>query len=81
MVGAVEQEPGPAGDGAEPADHQPVLVDGIVIQHIVFFKVNRMITDYSFLASFTFLKCQHFILSFQFWYDFVTHIKNHSIFG
>ena len=43
MVGAVEQEPGPAGDGAEPADHQPVLVDGIVIQHIVFFKVNRVI--------------------------------------
>lgn len=49
--------------------------------NIVFFKVNRMITDYSFLASFTFLKCQHFILSFQFWYNFVTHIKNHSIFG
>ena len=34
-----------------------------------------------YTSSFTFLKCQHFILSFQFWYDFVTHIKNHSIFG
>ena len=30
-------------DGTELADHQPVLVDGIVIQHIVFFKVNRVI--------------------------------------
>lgn len=39
----LNREPGPAGDGTELADHQPVLVDGIVIQHIVFFKVNRVI--------------------------------------
>ena len=40
MVGAVEEELCPTGDGAELADYQPVVVDGIVIQHIVLLKVN-----------------------------------------
>ena len=40
MVGAVEEKLCPAGDGAEFSDHQPVVVDGIVIQHIVPLKSN-----------------------------------------
>ena len=35
VVGAGEQEFRAAGDGAEFSDHQPVAVDGVVIEHIV----------------------------------------------
>ena len=42
VVGAVEQELCAAGDGAELADYQPVMIDGIVIEHIVLFKVHRI---------------------------------------
>ena len=39
MVGAVHQKPRPAGDGTELPNHQPVAVDGVVVQHVVLLKV------------------------------------------
>ena len=43
MVGAVEQKLCAAGDGTEFADHKFVMIDRIVIQHIVFFKLPRIV--------------------------------------
>ena len=40
MVGAVEKEFCSAGDGAEFSNDQFILVDGIVIQDIVFFELS-----------------------------------------
>ena len=40
MVGAVEKEFCSAGDGAEFSNDQFILVDGIVIEDIVFFKLS-----------------------------------------
>ncbi len=40
--------------------------------NIVFFKVNCMITDYSFLASFTFLKCHKIIPELKGQYEMLT---------
>ncbi len=45
MVGAVEQKLRPAGDGAELADDQPLVVDGIVVEHVVFLKVPGVVDE------------------------------------
>ena len=42
MICAVEQEFCPAGDGTEFSDPQPVSVDGVVVQHIVFLEISRI---------------------------------------
>ena len=43
MVGAVEQELCAAGDGTELADHQPLPVDGIVVEHIVALEIPGVV--------------------------------------
>ena len=42
MIGTVEQEFCPAGNGAEGADDQPVMIDRILIEHVVFLKIPRI---------------------------------------
>ncbi len=42
MIGAVEKEFRPAGNGAEPPDDQPFAVNRIMIQHIILFKESRI---------------------------------------
>ena len=43
VVGAVEQELGPAGDGAEFADDKPLMVDGVVVEHIIALKIPGVV--------------------------------------
>ena len=45
MIGAGEQKRCPAGDGAKFPDHKLVVVDGIVVQYIVLFKLSRVIDE------------------------------------
>ena len=45
MVGAGEQKLCPAGDGAEFPNHKFVMVDRIVVQHIVLFKLPRVMDE------------------------------------
>ena len=42
MVGGIEQEFRPAGDGTIFADHQPVVVDWVLIQNILALKLPRV---------------------------------------
>ena len=42
MVGGIEQELRPAGDGTIFADQQPIVVDWVVIQNILAFKLPRV---------------------------------------
>ena len=43
MVGAVEQELGSAGDGAELADDQPLVVDRVVVEDVVALKIPGIV--------------------------------------
>ena len=43
MVGAGEQKLCAAGDGAKFSDHKFIVVDRIVVQHIVFLKLSRVV--------------------------------------
>lgn len=42
MIGAVEKEFRAAGDGTEPPDYQPLMVNGIMVQHIVLLEESRI---------------------------------------
>jgi hypothetical protein len=43
MIGAGKQKMSAAGNGTKLPNHQPVMVDGIVIQHVIFLKIYRVI--------------------------------------
>ena len=43
MVGTGKQKLCPTGDRAELADDKPVTVDGVVVQHIVLFKLGGVV--------------------------------------
>ena len=43
MVGAGEQKLCAAGDGAKFSDHKFIVVERIVVQHIVFLKLSRVV--------------------------------------
>lgn len=45
MVGAVEQEFRPTGDRTEFADHQPVAVDGVVVEDVVAFELHGVVHE------------------------------------
>ena len=45
VIGAGKQELRPAGNGAEFPDLQPVAVDGVMIEHIVFLKISGVVHE------------------------------------
>ncbi len=45
VVGTVEQEPCAARYRTEPADYQPVAVDGVVVQDVVLFELRRVVHE------------------------------------
>ena len=45
MICTVEQKFDAAGNGAKFADDQPVAVDGVLVQHIVFLKLPRVVDE------------------------------------
>ena len=45
VVGTGEQEPCAARYRTEPAEHQPVAVDGVVVQDVVLFELRRVVHE------------------------------------
>ena len=43
MIGAVEQKANSAGNGAELTDNQPFMVNGIMVENIIFLEIHRII--------------------------------------